>query len=136
MKEKWHGTTGGYTNHRCRCDECRLAWNKYCQNRRMRRKGEYVYSQQDDHGTNRIYSKGCTCPDCKAFGSRYRKQLEGLEDSHWGTCEICKIETTVVWDHDHETGEFRGWVCRNCNHALGCFRDNVALMRRAVKYLM
>ena len=25
MKEKWHGTPGGYTNHRCRCAACREA---------------------------------------------------------------------------------------------------------------
>lgn len=24
-----HGTPGGYTNHRCRCDECRTAWREY-----------------------------------------------------------------------------------------------------------
>lgn len=23
--ERWHGTPGGYTNHYCRCDECREA---------------------------------------------------------------------------------------------------------------
>lgn len=23
--EPWHGTTGGYTNHACRCDDCREA---------------------------------------------------------------------------------------------------------------
>lgn len=29
MTEAWHGTPGGYTNHRCRCDECRAAWAEY-----------------------------------------------------------------------------------------------------------
>jgi hypothetical protein len=24
-----HGTTGGYTNHDCRCDACRAAWREY-----------------------------------------------------------------------------------------------------------
>ena len=27
--EKWHGTPGGYTNHDCRCGECRSAWASY-----------------------------------------------------------------------------------------------------------
>jgi hypothetical protein len=22
----WHGTSGGYTNHRCRCPDCKEAW--------------------------------------------------------------------------------------------------------------
>lgn len=29
MLELWHGTLGGYTNHRCRCDKCRAAWRAY-----------------------------------------------------------------------------------------------------------
>lgn len=24
-----HGTVNGYTNHKCRCDECRSAWATY-----------------------------------------------------------------------------------------------------------
>lgn len=27
--EKWHGTAGGYTNHKCRCDACTAAWRDY-----------------------------------------------------------------------------------------------------------
>jgi hypothetical protein len=27
--EKWHGTLGGYNNHRCRCEHCRAAATKY-----------------------------------------------------------------------------------------------------------
>lgn len=26
LRERWHGTSGGYSNHRCRCDECKRAW--------------------------------------------------------------------------------------------------------------
>lgn len=26
VAEKWHGTSGGYTNHKCRCAGCRVAW--------------------------------------------------------------------------------------------------------------
>ena len=29
MSETWHGTAGGYTNHRCRCPECRTSWAGY-----------------------------------------------------------------------------------------------------------
>lgn len=28
LRFDYHGTAGGYTNHRCRCDECRTAWAK------------------------------------------------------------------------------------------------------------
>jgi hypothetical protein len=33
--EPWHGSIGGYTNHDCRCECCRTAWNDY------RRKQEF-----------------------------------------------------------------------------------------------
>lgn len=35
--ERWHGTYGGNTNHRCRCEDCRWAANDY-RHRRARAK--------------------------------------------------------------------------------------------------
>src|SRR5271165_7010280 len=35
---KWHGTTDGYSNHDCRCDDCRTAWAAYTRKRRRERK--------------------------------------------------------------------------------------------------
>lgn len=29
-----HGTSNGYVNFRCRCDECRAAWRDYCNGRK------------------------------------------------------------------------------------------------------
>lgn len=28
-KEMWHGTLGGYTNHRCRCEDCTRAQREW-----------------------------------------------------------------------------------------------------------
>jgi hypothetical protein len=39
-------------------------------------------------------------------------------------CPICKhtiirqFSNDVVLDHDHETGEIRGWTCRMCNKTM------------------
>ncbi len=38
-------------------------------------------------------------------------------------------------DHNHSTGEFRGWLCNKCNSALGWFEDDINYVRRAVNYL-
>jgi hypothetical protein len=38
-------------------------------------------------------------------------------------------------DHDHETGAIRGILCIDCNRALGMFRDDPRLLRKAAKYL-
>lgn len=51
-------------------------------------------------------------------------------------CAICADPTRRVgWDHDHLTGRHRGWLCNNCNAALGLLRDSPALLTRAAAYL-
>lgn len=51
------------------------------------------------------------------------------------TCEICYRVTNTDFDHAHETGLFRGWICRSCNLALGMVKDDAALLRRMADYL-
>lgn len=53
-----------------------------------------------------------------------------------GNCPICKqpVEKFVI-DHDHVTGRIRGLICERCNFALGDFKDNPELIRRAIEYL-
>lgn len=38
-------------------------------------------------------------------------------------------------DHCHETGEFRGFLCNNCNIALGRFKDDPEILLNAIAYL-
>jgi hypothetical protein len=58
-----------------------------------------------------------------------------------GACDLCgTIPTGDPWnclnlDHDHESGELRGWLCGPCNRALGLLRDDPKLLRRAAKYV-
>ena len=55
--------------------------------------------------------------------------------AHMGQCALCKRDALVVWDHDHATGAFRGWLCIHCNMGLGRFRDDSVLLRMAAHYL-
>lgn len=50
-------------------------------------------------------------------------------------CEVCSRECETVWDHDHRTGEHRGWLCQQCNSALGFARDDVEVLRGLIAYL-
>ena len=37
-------------------------------------------------------------------------------------------------DHDHSTGDFRGWLCSNCNRGIGLLRDEDGV-QKALDYL-
>jgi hypothetical protein len=56
-----------------------------------------------------------------------------------GICAICKEAPTTKhglhWDHDHETGQARDFLCHGCNVGLGHFRDNPKLLQAAIDYL-
>lgn len=50
-------------------------------------------------------------------------------------CGICKKDYDLCLDHDHNSKEIRGVLCRQCNSALGLFKDNVNILKGAVQYL-
>lgn len=52
-------------------------------------------------------------------------------------CAICFKEfiKTPNVDHCHKNGNIRGLLCWNCNIALGYFKDNVDILKNAIKYL-
>lgn len=52
-----------------------------------------------------------------------------------GICDLCRREAALVWDHDHDTGAFRGWLCNHCNTGLGLFGDDSVRLRMAAYYL-
>jgi hypothetical protein len=43
------------------------------------------------------------------------KELRRQRAFHDGRCAISGRRDTLVEDHDHTTGFFRGWLCRSCN---------------------
>jgi hypothetical protein len=56
-------------------------------------------------------------------------------------CEVCHAppkgrQLVLSWDHNHETSTFRGWLCTNCNNALGHAGDNPTLLRALADYLV
>jgi hypothetical protein len=46
------------------------------------------------------------------------------------------MKSVFFIDHDHETGEVRGLLCRACNTLLGCVQDDAKLLGRAINYLI
>lgn len=60
---------------------------------------------------------------------------EALLAEQEGSCFICHSEEDLVVDHDHDTGDVRGILCRKCNSGLGMFKDNPELLTKAAEYL-
>ena len=57
-----------------------------------------------------------------------------------GRCAICgrtaeEEGKRLAVDHDHDTGEVRGLLCGNCNHAIGKFKHDPELLYGAIAYL-
>lgn len=67
--------------------------------------------------------------------ARYKhvKGVPTFEDP--GVCEVCGGTSKISMDHDHRTSTFRGWLCDDCNVALGKVKDDVSILQRMIDYL-
>lgn len=51
-------------------------------------------------------------------------------------CDICNKEhKKICFDHCHKSGKFRGWICSNCNSALGYAKENIEILKSLILYL-
>lgn len=67
-----------------------------------------------------------------------REEYILLEEKQKGLCAICGKEErnkNLSVDHCHETNKVRGLLCTNCNRAIGLLKDNVQILKNAIKYL-
>lgn len=51
-------------------------------------------------------------------------------------CEVCEKEGMICFDHNHINGKFRGWLCNNCNAALGMVKDNPETLFKLIIYII
>jgi hypothetical protein len=52
-------------------------------------------------------------------------------------CEVCRVPSArpLHFDHCHNTGVFRGWLCYGCNIALGMVKNSPETLIKLAKYL-
>ena len=51
-------------------------------------------------------------------------------------CECCGVTNQMLcWDHCHNSLEHRGWLCANCNTAIGKLGDDIEGVLKALDYL-
>ena len=84
------------------------------------------------------------CKECVAADDRIRTTLRRTAPPVPDVCDICGKPPTSPYksqhrklclDHNHKTGEFRGWLCDSCNVALSRFNDDVSILKKAIRYL-
>lgn len=102
------------------------------------------------------YGHRMTCAVCEMAGS-YESRMEALTEAakKYGppgyrrrelagrpkpaVCEICDRppgKKGLHFDHDHKTGQFRGWICGRCNTALGMVQDDIGTLAFMIDYLI
>lgn len=67
---------------------------------------------------------------------RVLKTHENATRPKSGQCEICTKKCNTVYDHDHKTGKFRGWICQQCNTSLGMIKDKIEILQKMITYLV
>ncbi len=94
--------------------------------RRERNARPDIKRQQRDMYYRRTYGKSAD-------------EVDEMLDAQNGRCAICGAKparlASMHIDHDHEHGHLRGLLCVSCNQGLGQFRDDPALLLRAIVYL-
>ncbi len=89
-----------------------------------------------------------SCRDCRRYidgvpvDSKERKKFLKTKPNRIPfECPICHkktiagITSKVVIDHNHKTGKIRGWICDSCNTGIGRFKDDVKILRRAIRFI-
>lgn len=77
----------------------------------------------------------------REFGISIESYLK-LEKKQNGLCAICgenelsKRNKNLSLDHCHITNKIRGLLCTNCNRAIGLLKDDVFILKKAIKYLL
>lgn len=98
-----------------------------------------------------FYTSGSRCKACasmaahaarveKVYGitpEEYKRIFQGVQGGRCGICGAIPRSVRFAVDHDHQTGEVRGVLCKRCNHdLLGGGHDDVELLWKAIAYLL
>lgn len=149
---------GDYGDHRF-CKECAKDRDRACRIAYARGHRQPRASECRGCGCQMSrHPNAVWCKPCSAKARRERKRAAGTSEpgrararawlrrrmsgqstasgeSPVKPCEICGSVERLRWDHDHQTGSFRGWLCNPCNRGLGHFRDNPDALLAAAEYL-
>lgn len=148
--DEFYGDRKAKDGRRPECKACNLAGGarKYAANPQPYIDRVKKWQQENPERLNAYRREYRQRPERKAAdraGHLKRKygislaDYERMFEAQGGVCAICgearPEERTLHVDHDHATGVIRGLLCFRCNNALGDFREEYELFRRAADYL-
>lgn len=101
---------------------------------------DWAKSTREKQGQERNTKE--VCRRLKVDVTEYYRMLEEQNNK----CKICGQEETrksrtkdkicqLAIDHCHKTGKIRALLCHSCNVAIGSFKDDVSLLKKAISYL-
>lgn len=70
------------------------------------------------------------------------EEVAEMRKKQGNKCAICEREfgtdkaNSPHIDHEHSSGWVRGLLCTTCNTGLGCFKDDIQKLQRAVEYVI
>lgn len=120
--------------------EKRDEYNAYMREYNKRNRDEINSKRRERWNGDLMYRSKQFYSKVKSSYGLSQEQYADLYLEHNGRCQICmKSEVECIRglsvDHCHAKGNVRGLLCAECNTSLGNFKDNVELLRNAIKYL-
>jgi hypothetical protein len=73
-----------------------------------------------------------------------KEEFLKMKEEQNNLCAICKKPesrkrnneiVSLCIDHNHETGYIRALLCSSCNSGIGYFKENIEVIKSAIKYL-
>lgn len=87
---------------------------------------------------SRAIKSASQCNPCSSLASKaskYRITVDTARKLIAAGCAICGSNRSMAIDHCHKTGTVRAGLCNRCNVAIGLFRDDLELIKKAINYL-
>lgn len=100
------------------------------------------------HKKDNVVTRRPSCKSCRkdkdgtSIPTSQRKEWDEKKPANYTLfqCPICNKTTIagisrIVLDHNHHTGDVRGWICESCNTGIGRFDDDISMVQRALRWL-
>ena len=121
--------SGGKTKqlYRSWCKDCRYTTHRH-----------WALQNEEKIREYRAKDKWTLEKRCKRHGIT-TQEFWSIYEEQDGTCPICDkaiVAEDSAIDHNHNTGEVRGILCKTCNRSLGLLNDSPDTLIRAANYLL